>query len=77
MGPDVFGILGHPENHAFNLMAGPLRAVRPNPAEEIEGIWVTDKKTCVQITTDVVEAVLLVDRIPPLNRTAPWTRLSA
>ena len=40
---------------------------RANLADEIEAIWEADKKTCVLITNDVDEAILLADRIIALN----------
>ncbi|MCV6586969.1 MAG: ABC transporter ATP-binding protein [Marinibacterium sp.] len=53
------------------LLDEPLSALdaltRGNLAEEIERIWEADKKTCVLITNDVDEAILLADRIIPLN----------
>jgi len=53
------------------LLDEPLSALdaltRGNLAEEIERIWDADKKTCVLITNDVDEAILLADRIIPLN----------
>ncbi len=53
------------------LLDEPLSALdaltRANLADEIEGIWDADKKTCVLITNDVDEAILLADRIIPLN----------
>ena len=53
------------------LMDEPLSALdaltRGNLADEIERIWEADKKTCVLITNDVDEAILLGDRIIPLN----------
>lgn len=53
------------------LLDEPLSALdaltRANLAEEIERIWAADKKTCVLITNDVDEAILLADRIIPLN----------
>jgi len=53
------------------LLDEPLSALdaltRANLAEEIEKIWEADKKTCVLITNDVDEAILLADRIIPLN----------
>ena len=53
------------------LLDEPLSALdaltRGNLAEEIEKIWEADKKTCVLITNDVDEAILLADRIIPLN----------
>ena len=53
------------------LLDEPLSALdaltRANLAEEIERIWDADKKTCVLITNDVDEAILLADRIIALN----------
>ena len=53
------------------LLDEPLSALdaltRANLADEIEGIWEADKKTCVLITNDVDEAILLADRIIALN----------
>ena len=53
------------------LLDEPLSALdaltRANLADEIEGIWEADKKTCVLITNDVDEAIVLADRIIPLN----------
>ncbi len=53
------------------LLDEPLSALdaltRANLADEIESIWSEDKKTCVLITNDVDEAILLADRIIPLN----------
>ncbi|MBF9034294.1 ATP-binding cassette domain-containing protein [Rhodobacterales bacterium HKCCE2091] len=53
------------------LLDEPLSALdaltRANLADEIERIWEADKKTCVLITNDVDEAILLADRIVPLN----------
>ncbi|MEO9865503.1 MAG: nitrate ABC transporter ATP-binding protein [Yoonia sp.] len=53
------------------LLDEPLSALdaltRANLADEIEGIWSEDKKTCVLITNDVDEAILLADRIIALN----------
>ena len=53
------------------LLDEPLSALdaltRGNLAEEIERIWEADKKTCVLITNDVDEAILLADRIILLN----------
>ncbi|MBY6153878.1 nitrate ABC transporter ATP-binding protein [Vannielia litorea] len=53
------------------LLDEPLSALdaltRANLADEIEGIWSTDKKTCVLITNDVDEAIVLADRIIALN----------
>ncbi|MBF9060784.1 ATP-binding cassette domain-containing protein [Rhodobacterales bacterium HKCCSP123] len=49
------------------LLDEPLSALdaltRGNLAEEIEKIWEADKKTCVLITNDVDEAILLADRV--------------
>jgi len=53
------------------LLDEPLSALdaltRANLADEIEKIWEADKKTCVLITNDVDEAILLADRIIALN----------
>ncbi len=53
------------------LLDEPLSALdaltRANLADEIESIWQTEKKTCVLITNDVDEAILLADRIITLN----------
>ena len=53
------------------LLDEPLSALdaltRGNLAEEIERIWQANRKTCVLITNDVDEAILLADRIIPLN----------
>ncbi|KIC23648.1 MULTISPECIES: ABC transporter ATP-binding protein [unclassified Leisingera] len=53
------------------LLDEPLSALdaltRANLADEIEAIWEADKKTCVLITNDVDEAILLADRILALN----------
>ncbi|UWQ52068.1 ABC transporter ATP-binding protein (plasmid) [Leisingera caerulea] len=53
------------------LLDEPLSALdaltRANLADEIEMIWEADKKTCVLITNDVDEAILLADRIIALN----------
>ncbi|SFA71520.1 nitrate/nitrite transport system ATP-binding protein [Poseidonocella pacifica] len=53
------------------LLDEPLSALdaltRANLGDEIEQIWNEDKKTCVLITNDVDEAILLADRIIPLN----------
>ncbi|MEM7669609.1 MAG: nitrate ABC transporter ATP-binding protein, partial [Pseudomonadota bacterium] len=40
---------------------------RANLADEIERIWEADRKTCVLITNDVDEAIVLADRIIALN----------
>ncbi len=53
------------------LLDEPLSALdaltRANLADEIEEIWSADKKTCVLITNDVDEAIILADRIIALN----------
>ena len=53
------------------LLDEPLSALdaltRANLADEIEHIWEKDKKTCVLITNDVDEAIILADRIIALN----------
>ena len=53
------------------LLDEPLSALdaltRANLADEILEIWEQDKKTCILITNDVDEAILLADRIIPLN----------
>jgi nitrate/nitrite transport system ATP-binding protein len=53
------------------LLDEPLSALdaltRANLGDEIEAIWNADKKTCVLITNDVDEAILLADRIIALN----------
>lgn len=53
------------------LLDEPLSALdaltRANLGDEIEQIWNKDKKTCVLITNDVDEAILLADRIIALN----------
>ncbi|SNR49736.1 ABC transporter ATP-binding protein [Puniceibacterium sediminis] len=53
------------------LLDEPLSALdaltRANLADEIEKIWEADKKTCVLITNDVDEAIVLADRIIALN----------
>lgn len=53
------------------LLDEPLSALdaltRANLANEIERIWEADKKTCVLITNDVDEAIILADRIITLN----------
>ncbi|MBR9862195.1 MAG: ABC transporter ATP-binding protein [Rhodobacteraceae bacterium] len=53
------------------LLDEPLSALdaltRANLADEIEHIWQADKKTCVLITNDVDEAIILADRIIALN----------
>ncbi|MEN8837770.1 MAG: ABC transporter ATP-binding protein [Celeribacter marinus] len=58
-------------NPEMLLLDEPLSALdaltRANLADEILDIWEKDKKTCILITNDVDEAVLLADRIIPLN----------
>lgn len=53
------------------LLDEPLSALdaltRAKLQDEIETIWSNDKKTVVLITNDVDEAILLADRIIPLN----------
>ena len=53
------------------LLDEPLSALdaltRANLADEIEKIWEADRKTCVLITNDVDEAIVLADRIIALN----------
>nr|WP_108885910.1 ABC transporter ATP-binding protein [Pseudoprimorskyibacter insulae] len=53
------------------LLDEPLSALdaltRGNLAEEIEKIWEDERQTCVLITNDVDEAILLADRIIALN----------
>ncbi len=53
------------------LLDEPLSALdaltRANLADEIERIWDANKKTCVLITNDLDEAILLADRIIALN----------
>lgn len=53
------------------LLDEPLSALdaltRANLADEILEIWQQDQKTCILITNDVDEAILLADRIIPLN----------
>ena len=53
------------------LLDEPLSALdaltRANLADEILHIWERDRKTCVLITNDVDEAILMADRIIPLN----------
>jgi len=58
-------------NPAMLLLDEPLGALdaltRADLQDEIENIWSTDKKTVILITNDVDEAILLADRIIPLN----------
>lgn len=53
------------------LLDEPLSALdaltRANLADEIERIWQADQKTCLLITNDVDEAIILADRIIALN----------
>ena len=53
------------------LLDEPLSALdaltRSKLQDEIEQIWEQDKKTVIMITNDVDEAILLADRIIPLN----------
>ena len=53
------------------LLDEPLSALdaltRANLADEILEIWEADKRTCILITNDVDEAILLADRIIVLN----------
>jgi nitrate/nitrite transport system ATP-binding protein len=58
-------------NPEMLLLDEPLSALdaltRANLADEIERIWQADQKTCVLITNDVDEAIILADRIIALN----------
>jgi nitrate/nitrite transport system ATP-binding protein len=58
-------------NPEMLLLDEPLSALdaltRANLADEILEIWEREKKTCILITNDVDEAILLADRIVPLN----------
>ncbi|QDY68830.1 ABC transporter ATP-binding protein [Qingshengfaniella alkalisoli] len=58
-------------NPEMLLLDEPLSALdaltRANLQDEIEQIWEQDRKTVVLITNDVDEAILLADRIIPLN----------
>ncbi|WP_297781599.1 ABC transporter ATP-binding protein [uncultured Roseovarius sp.] len=58
-------------NPEMLLLDEPLSALdaltRANLADEIERIWQADRKTCVLITNDVDEAIILADRIIALN----------
>ncbi|WP_375263091.1 ABC transporter ATP-binding protein [Palleronia sp.] len=53
------------------LLDEPLSALdaltRANLADEIEGIWQQERQTCVLITNDVDEAIVLADRIVVLT----------
>ena len=63
------------------LLDEPLSALdaltRANLADEIERIWEANKKTCVLITNDVDEAIILADRIIALNPDGTLGRNSA
>ncbi|MGR3468451.1 MAG: ABC transporter ATP-binding protein [Shimia sp.] len=58
-------------NPEMLLLDEPLSALdaltRANLADEIEQIWQAEQKTCVLITNDVDEAIVLADRIIALN----------
>ncbi|MBI1220007.1 MAG: ATP-binding cassette domain-containing protein [Rhodobacteraceae bacterium] len=58
-------------NPELLLLDEPLSALdaltRASLQDEIEAIWEADRKTVVLITNDVDEAILLADRIVPLN----------
>jgi nitrate/nitrite transport system ATP-binding protein len=58
-------------NPEFLLLDEPLSALdaltRAKLQDEIEAIWRVEKKTVVLVTNDVDEALLLADRIIPLN----------
>lgn len=58
-------------NPEMLLLDEPLSALdaltRANLADEIERIWQAERKTCVLITNDVDEAIVLADRIIALN----------
>ncbi len=58
-------------NPAILLLDEPLGALdaltRGTLQEEIEKIWMRDRKTVVMITNDVDEGILLADRVIPLN----------
>ena len=58
-------------NPEMLLLDEPLSALdaltRANLADEIERIWEAERQTCVLITNDVDEAILLADRIVALN----------
>ncbi len=58
-------------NPEMLLLDEPLSALdaltRASLQDEIEAIWEADRKTVVLITNDVDEAILLADRIVPLN----------
>ncbi len=58
-------------NPEMLLLDEPLSALdaltRANLADEILEIWEQDQKTCILITNDVDEAIMMADRIIPLN----------
>jgi nitrate/nitrite transport system ATP-binding protein len=58
-------------NPEMLLLDEPLSALdaltRAQLAAELREIWEQEKKTCILITNDVDEAILLADRIIPLN----------
>lgn len=58
-------------NPEMLLLDEPLSALdaltRANLADEILDIWEQDKKTCILITNDVDEAILMADRVIILN----------
>ncbi|MBJ3763740.1 ATP-binding cassette domain-containing protein [Maribius pontilimi] len=58
-------------NPELLLLDEPLSALdaltRANLADEIEAIWTQEKQTCVLITNDVDEAIVLADRIIALR----------
>lgn len=58
-------------NPEMLLLDEPLSALdaltRANLADEIERIWQSERKTCLLITNDVDEAIVLADRIIALN----------
>src|SRR5690606_23211555 len=58
-------------NPRMLLLDEPLGALdaltRGTLQSEIESIWRSDRKTAVLITNDVDEAILLADRVIPLN----------
>ena len=58
-------------NPEILLLDEPLSALdaltRAKLQDEIEAIWEADRKTVVLVTNDVDEAILLADRIVPLN----------
>jgi nitrate/nitrite transport system ATP-binding protein len=61
-------LAGNPEILLLDEPLGALDALtRGTLQSEIESIWEQDRKTVVLITNDVDEAILLADRIIPLN----------